>query len=124
MSNIVSVNQMISTLRDFSDEANRASPNVPDEILASIRRWIIITGTIDTGDLYVGFSVNEVASNVGHNFLIETNVGYEGFTEFDRPAYFSEEKPNQGRGRKYFQQGIEHAQLQPIFDEMVLASFR
>lgn len=119
MSKTVTINQMIAELRGFERRVNENAYKVPEEILKKIRQFIILTGTIDKGDLYVSYEIEEIAQGVHHNFLIEPNNPrgrYEGFVEFPRPTYGLE-------GRYFTQQGIEASNIERIFDEITFDSF-
>lgn len=107
---------MIQILRNFENQVGRDADKIPAEILSSIKRFIIKTDTIDEADLITDLGFNEIASNVGYNFLISTDVGYEGFTNFPRPTYNLD-------GRYYFQSGIEAANIEQIFNEITFSAF-
>lgn len=119
MSKHATISQVIEDLRSFERRVNENAYKVPEEILRKIRNFIIITGTIDKGDLYVSYEIDEHSKGVYHNFLIEPNNPrgrYEGFVEDDRPAYGLQ-------GRWFTKLGIEAANIKNIFDEITFDSF-
>lgn len=120
MPRAVTVDQMVGILRDFERNVQQNAHRYAEEITNKIKLFIILTRTIDRGDLYVSLDFEPVVQSASMNFMLEFNNPrghYEGFVEFDRPAY-------NFKGRKFIEQGIKAADIERISNEIVFESFQ
>lgn len=129
MAKRVTKEEFLRDLRAFSENTLRNAEKIPYEIVTQIRRFIVSTGTIDTGKLLFAFDYSGGTSINGARFIISTSsdpdrFGIEGFTEFSRRHfYWGFDSGKTFKGRQYIRQGIEAANLQEIFNETAAQTF-
>lgn len=129
MAKRVTKEEFLRDLRAFSENLIRRSEMIPFEIVTQIRRFIVQTGTIDTGKLLFAFDYSGGTSINGARYIISTSsdpdrFGIEGFTEFShRQFYWGHDSGKDFKGRQYIRQGIEAADLESIFNETAAATF-
>lgn len=116
--------QVIHDLESFVRNVGHGVDDLGYEMKTSVVREIVRAGAIDTTAMIQSVDYHRSpVTDSGHRFEVDTSnnpdVFYDGFVEFDTRNRDGSVR----RGRRFYEKGIEHWDIERIFNQIADRSF-